>query len=105
MLFFRLQHLACLLISSQVMGQVKEAMVPFLFVKRREHQLEAAMKKAESFRTDEADPDIDYSVQKQANLESVMDEYEVLVLFSVRLCFILFKYCLLFTCSRPTGAT
>ncbi|XP_041375586.1 anoctamin-10-like isoform X2 [Gigantopelta aegis] len=96
-------HLACLLITSQVTGQIKEAMVPFFFVKRRSQQMERAMKKAASFKTGEGTPEVDYTVQKQASLESTMDQYEGTMDEYLEL-FLQFGYVFLFSSAFPLAA-
>lgn len=72
------QHLAALLITQQVIGQCREAMVPFFFLRRRKHQLDTIAKKTETLEKVEFNGgEVESSVQKQANLESSMDIYEV----------------------------
>jgi hypothetical protein len=43
-MFLSLQHLAALLITQQVIGQIKEAMVPFIFMRRRKKQVNMKVK-------------------------------------------------------------
>ena len=83
---FLFQTLAALLITKQVVGNVKEALVPFVKQKIKEHKLKkkAAKEKKEleeRKKTDKATADkpkeLDNPVLHQAETESNMPEYEV----------------------------
>lgn len=72
------QHLAALLITQQLIGQVQEAMVPFLFLTRRKKQVDASMKKQDALQKVEYfNGEVTEEVQKQAGMESEMEEYNV----------------------------
>lgn len=73
-----LQHLAALLITQQVIGQIKEAMVPFIFMRRRKRQVDELLKKTSTVeKVEYYNNEVDDGLQKQVNLETTMDEYEV----------------------------
>jgi len=75
-----LQHLAALLITQQVIGQIKEAMVPFIFMRRRKKQVDEMLKKTSTVeKVEYFNKEVDSELQKQVNLEITMDEYEVCV--------------------------
>jgi hypothetical protein len=70
--------LAALLITSQVIGQFQESLVPFLFFKRRKSQVNKIIKKQESLQKVEYfNTEIAEDVQKQAQVEGEMEEYLV----------------------------
>lgn len=78
MIIFHYQDLAALLITQQVIGQIQEAMVPFLFFKRRKSQVNKRMKKQESLhKVEYFNKEIEEDVQKQAQVEGEMEEYMV----------------------------
>lgn len=73
-----LQHLAALLITQQVIGQIKEAMVPFIFMRRRKRQVDELLKKTSTVeKVEYYNNEVDDGLQKQVNLETTMDDYEV----------------------------
>lgn len=73
-----MQHLAALLITQQLIGQVQEAMVPFLFLKRRKKQVDEVLKKQNALQKKEYfNGEIAEDVQRQAGMESEMEEYNV----------------------------
>ena len=79
-MFLSLQHLAALLITQQVIGQIKEAMVPFIFMRRRKKQVDETLKKTSTVeKVEYFNKEVDSELQKQVNLETTMDEYEVCV--------------------------
>jgi hypothetical protein len=79
-MFLSLQHLAALLITQQVIGQIKEAMVPFIFMRRRKKQVDEMLKKTSTVeKVEYFNKEVDSELQKQVNLETTMDEYEVCV--------------------------
>lgn len=79
-MFLSLQHLAALLITQQVIGQIKEAMVPFIFMRRRKKQVDETLKKTSTVeKVEYFNKEVDSELQKQVNLEITMDEYEVCV--------------------------
>lgn len=97
-------HLAALLITQQVIGQCREAMVPFFFLRRRKHQLDTIAKKTETLEKVEFDGgEVESSIQKQANLESSMDIYEGTMDDYLEM-FLQFGYVFLFSSVFPLAA-
>ncbi|XP_069112158.1 anoctamin-10-like isoform X1 [Argopecten irradians] len=97
-------HLAALLVTQQVIGQVREAMVPFIFVRRRKQQVDKVMKKEATIQKVEYfNGEIDQTVQKQVNLESTMDEYEGTMDDYLEM-FLQFGYVFLFSSAFPLAA-
>jgi hypothetical protein len=63
-----------------VIGQIKEAMVPFIFMRRRKKQVDEMLKKTSTVeKVEYFNKEVDSELQKQVNLETTMDEYEVCV--------------------------
>ncbi|CAL1532334.1 unnamed protein product [Lymnaea stagnalis] len=71
--------LGTILITQQILGQLGEAMIPFLFVRRRQKQVDEALKKSflggesKELRTPSQDDLSSY--KKQAALEAMMDKF------------------------------
>jgi len=73
-----LQHLAALLITTQILGQVQESIIPFLFHRRRANKLDKAMKKFEAMEKVEFwNGEVSSELQRQTSVESTMDVYQV----------------------------
>jgi hypothetical protein len=65
-MFLSLQHLAALLITQQVIGQIKEAMVPFIFMRRRKKQVDETLKKTSTVeKVEYFNKEVDSELQKQ----------------------------------------
>ena len=61
-----------------MIGQIKEAMVPFIFMRRRKKQVDEVLKKTATLeKVEYYNTKVDEDIQKQVNLEVTMDEYEV----------------------------
>jgi hypothetical protein len=59
---------------------IKEAMVPFIFMRRRKKQVDETLKKTSTVeKVEYFNKEVDSELQKQVNLEITMDEYEVCV--------------------------
>lgn len=75
------QHLAALLITQQIIGQIREAVIPFIFFRRRAQKMKELMDAVNGKVKDEDKKSgkeaVDVTIQEQANLESTMDVYEV----------------------------
>ncbi len=79
MLPLHLQHLASLMIMTQIMNQFIETIIPYAMYKRRKIQIKS---KAEKEAPDGMKPlisgdEIDENIKLQAQIESSKDEYEV----------------------------
>ena len=75
---FVFQHLAALLITTQIVGQFQESVVPFLFHRRRAAKVDKAMKKMDVIQKVEFfNGEVGEDLQKQTSVESIMDVYEV----------------------------
>ncbi|XP_062589609.1 anoctamin-10-like isoform X2 [Saccostrea cucullata] len=97
-------HLAGLLITQQVIGQIQEAMVPFVFLKRRKKQVDNLMKKQDALQKVEYfNGEIDEEVQKQAGVESEMEEYLGTMDDYLEM-FLQFGYVFLFSSAFPLAA-
>lgn len=97
-------HLAALLITQQLIGQVQEAMVPFLFLTRRKKQVDASMKKQDALQKVEYfNGEVTEEVQKQAGMESEMEEYNGTMDDYLEM-FLQFGYVFLFSSAFPLAA-
>ncbi|ESO86525.1 hypothetical protein LOTGIDRAFT_220570 [Lottia gigantea] len=97
-------HLACLLIASQLMGQIQEAMVPFFFFKRREKQLSKAITMVEELKPlDDKAEEIDKGVLKRSIVEGSMSVYDSTNNDYLEL-FLQFGYVFLFSSAFPLAA-
>lgn len=84
-LFLNSQQLAALLITKQVVGNVKEALVPFVKQKVKEWKLKKQEAKAKKEKDEKEGKDkksdkpteLDSPLMNQAEIESTMAEYEV----------------------------
>lgn len=70
------QFLGTVLITQQIVGQIQESIVPFLFIKRRQKQIDSAMDKSEAT-SEQSDSGLDSTYKKQAALEGMMEMYKV----------------------------
>ena len=66
-----------MLVTQQVVGQIREAMVPFVFLRRRSKQLEQTLQRRKVLEQQTDSTDVDEAVKKQVVVESAMDVYEV----------------------------
>jgi hypothetical protein len=66
-----------MLVTQQVIGQIREAMVPFLFLRQRSQKLERTLEKRKVVEQGADGADIDAATKKQIVVESAMDVYEV----------------------------
>ncbi|XP_071174438.1 anoctamin-10-like isoform X2 [Mytilus edulis] len=97
-------HLAALLITQQVIGQIKEAMVPFIFMRRRKRQVDELLKKTSTVeKVEYYNNEVDDGLQKQVNLETTMDEYEGTLDDYLEM-FLQFGYVFLFSSAFPLAA-
>lgn len=89
-LFIFLQQLAALLITKQVVGNVKEALIPFVKQKVKEWKMKKEEAKAKKEKDEKGGKDkaagneksdkpkeLDTPLMNQAEIESTMAEYEV----------------------------
>ncbi|XP_055891535.1 anoctamin-10-like isoform X2 [Biomphalaria glabrata] len=74
--------LGTILITQQILGQLNEAMVPFLFMRRRQKQVDDALKKSEDTLQENSikgnltgSQSVSTSYKKQAALEGMMDRF------------------------------
>ncbi|XP_025115852.1 anoctamin-10-like isoform X2 [Pomacea canaliculata] len=95
--------LSTLLVTQQVIGQIREAMVPFLFLHRRSKQLDIALKKRQVLQENDEALDVDASVKKKVVVESSMDKYEGTMDDYLEL-FLQFGYVYLFSSAFPLAA-
>ncbi|XP_052229887.1 anoctamin-10-like isoform X1 [Dreissena polymorpha] len=69
-------HLMALLITTQILGQVQESVVPFLFQRRRAHRLQQAVRKLETAQSvSYSNGDVGQDLLRQVSIESSMDQY------------------------------
>ena len=66
-----------MLVTQQVVGQIREAMVPFVFLRRRSKQLELTLQRRKVVEQQTDSADVDEAIKKQIVVESAMDVYEV----------------------------
>lgn len=97
-------HLACLLITTQIVGQIQESIIPFLFHRQRAKKLDMAMKKFDMIQKVELhNAEVAEEIQKQAIVESTMDVYEGTLNDYLEM-FLQFGYVFLFSSVFPLAA-
>lgn len=97
-------HLAALLITTQIVGQLQESVIPFLFHRRRASRLDKAMKKFDALQKVEfTNGDVSEDLQKQTSVESTMDVYEGTLNDYLEM-FLQFGYVFLFSSVFPLAA-
>lgn len=97
-------HLAALLITQQVIGQLREAMVPFIFMRRRKKQVDETLKKTANIeKVEYYNKEVDQALQKQVNLEITMDQYDGTMDDYLEM-FLQFGYVFLFSSAFPLAA-
>ncbi|XP_076469923.1 anoctamin-10-like isoform X2 [Babylonia areolata] len=96
--------LSTMLVTQQVIGQIREAMVPFLFVRRRNKKLESTLQKRRVVEQQtDCDADVSDAVKRQVVVESAMDVYEGTMDDYLEL-FLQFGYVYLFSSAFPLAA-
>ncbi|XP_060568462.1 anoctamin-10-like isoform X2 [Ruditapes philippinarum] len=97
-------HLAALLITTQIVGQIQESILPFLLHSRRAKKLDKAMKKFDEVQKVEfSNGEIGEDLQKQTSVESTMDVYEGTLNDYLEM-FLQFGYVFLFSSVFPLAA-
>ncbi|KAK7114042.1 anoctamin-10-like isoform X2 [Littorina saxatilis] len=95
--------LSTMLVTQQVVGQIREAMVPFLFLRRRSKQLDDALERRKVVDQQTDSEDVDPAAKKQIVVESAMDVYDGTMDDYLEL-FLQFGYVYLFSSAFPLAA-
>ncbi|XP_052816111.1 anoctamin-10-like isoform X1 [Mya arenaria] len=97
-------HLAALLITTQLLGQIQESILPFLFHRRRANRLDKAMSKFDTLQKVEFyNGEVSTDLQKQVSIESTMDVYNGTLDDYLEM-FLQFGYVFLFSSVFPLAA-